>query len=1236
MQEGNLTTKKLEESFAGNTCRCTGYRPILDAFKSLCVDAPLELKNKCLDIEDLQKINRCCKQCVTCKKKLNSDDDDDLGAISIPGFIPSETTQWFRVKTIEEIFNIFSSIGNIPYQLVAGNTAHGAIRNVVEPEALIDITDVEELRIKSSQQEVTIGPPPLQFTRPRFRTSISPSSAVELNTTSALANYATKAVDSSVHAVRMSAVEFMKIDMNHKLVTQVTLRPLEQTYKFMSYKIMPRAKNVHAIVNAGFLFNLSSDGNGTVVGRPNIVYGGIHPSFMVHTPQKDKVHATATESYLNGKCLFAQETLNGLMESLEQEIQPDHVLPDMTPKYRKELTKSLIYKCLLNLAAGKVKSENKSGGTILQRNVSSGVQTFQTDTSLYPVNQPIPKIEALVQCAGEAEYINDRPLIPGELFGAFVKTTIGNGTILSIDPSDALSVPGVVKFYGAEDIPGKNSVIPYPTVFTLEKEEVMIVLIVSTEGNLNVMILTMDCRNLPLFCSGKVLYWGQPVGIIIAATRELANRAASKVKIEYSNVSKPVIHLSEVIDNKHESWRINSEQEKRTAVSPEESNSGPTTHVAKGTFKLGLQYHLTMETITVQCVPTEDGIQIFASTMWMDLLQRGVSDVLAIPQNSIDVVVRRMGGGYGIKITRPNFSAAACSLAAMDLGKPVRMVMTMEANMEVFGKRAEYPEAVRCTCVLHVWPHSGKGGLARTASQSASPIKRLFLTLSRREASDARHFRFSTRVAGVDESGTIQYLKADLYENVGSSTNDPNGDLALSGIKNCYDESKWSVMAKDVRTNTPSSAYMRGPEEKERWNWKATIQEGDPDIYQREKERWNWKATIQEGDPDIYQREKERCTNEGIASIEYIMEHIANIVKKDPTEVRTNNIPEDSPILVLFDAIKKSGDYDKRRISVNEFNKANRWMKKGMSLIPMQFDMPYFGSFHAIVSIYGGDGTVTVSHGGIEGGQGINTKVAQVCAYILGVPLDLVSIKPSNTLTAANDIATGGSITSESCCYATIQCCKILLERLAPVRAKLKNPTWQNLIMTAYTDGLDLVASYMFSATDDGKPYIVYGVALCEVVIDILTGQYLIVRVDLIEDAGKSLSPEIDIGQVEGAFIMGLGLWTFEDIIFDPVTGQTLTNRTWNYYVPGAEDIPMDFRVELQKNVSNPLGVLRSKATGEPALCMGAVVYFALMNAINDARKEAGASDDWYAMNPPLTVEKIFLNSLTTSQQFLF
>nr|CAD7412243.1 unnamed protein product [Timema poppensis] len=641
-------------------------------------------------------------------------------------------------------------------------------------------------------------------------------------------------MDSSVHAVTVSPVEFLKLDMNHKLITQVMLRPLEPTYKFMSYKIMPRAKNVHAIVNAGFLFNLSSDGNGTVVERPNIVYGGINPSF---------VHATATESYLDGKDLFTQETLNGLMDSLEQEIQPDHVLPDMTPEYRKGLTKSLIYKCLLNLAAERVKSENKSGGTTLHRSVSSGVQTFQTDPSLYPLNQPIPKIEALVQW--EAEYINDRPVIPGELFGAFVKTTIGNGTILSIDPSDALvRAPhtGVVKFYGAEDIPGKNSVIPYPTAFTLEKEE--------------------------LFCSGKVLYWGQPVGIIIAATRELANKAASKVKIEYSNVSKPVIHLSEVIDNERESWRIDSGHRKETRDNREEINSGETTHVAKGIFKLGFQYHFTMETITVQCIPTEDGIQIFASTMWMDLIQRGVSDVLAIPQNSIDVVVRRMGGGYGIKITRPNFAAAGCALAAMDLGRPVRMVMTMEANMEVFGKRAEV---------------------------------------------------FTTYEAGVDDGGTIQYLKADLYENVGSSTNDPNGDLALSGIKNGYDESKWSVVAKDVRTNTPSSAYMRGP-----------------------------------------------GTNEGIASIEYIMEHIANVVKKDPTEVRINNIPKDSPILVLFDAIKKSGDYDKRRTSLNEFN-----------------------------------------------------KVAQVCAYILGVPLDLVSIKASNTLTAANDIATGGSITSESCCYVS-------------------------------------------------------------------------------------------------------------------------------------------------------------------------------------------------------------------------
>nr|CAD7203740.1 unnamed protein product [Timema douglasi] len=276
MQEGNLTTKKLEESFTGNTCRCTGYRPILDAFKSLCADAPQELRNKCLDIEDLQKINRCCKQCVTCKKKMSSDDDDDLGAISIPGSIPSQAPQWFRVKTIEEIFHVFSSIGDIPYQLVAGNTAHGAFRNIVESEALIDIQDVGELKIKSSQQEVFVGGNLSLSEITKFLYERSEQNEkfsymrqiadhLKLVANVPVRNIGTIAgnlvlkhkhnefdsdvfllletvgavltiMDSSVHAVTVSPVEFLKLDMNHKLITQVMLRPLEPTYKFMSYK----------------------------------------------------------------------------------------------------------------------------------------------------------------------------------------------------------------------------------------------------------------------------------------------------------------------------------------------------------------------------------------------------------------------------------------------------------------------------------------------------------------------------------------------------------------------------------------------------------------------------------------------------------------------------------------------------------------------------------------------------------------------------------------------------------------------------------------------------------------------------------------------------------------------------------------------------------------------------------------------------------------------------------------
>lgn len=298
--------------------------------------------------------------------------------------------------------------------------------------------------------------------------------------------------------------------------------------------------------------------------------------------------------------------------------------------------------------------------------------------------------------------------------------------------------------------------------------------------------------------------------------------------------------------------------------------------------------------------------------------------------------------------------------------------------------------------------------------------------------------------------------------------------------------------------------------------------------------------------------------------------------------------------------------------------------------------MDIWGQFHALVSVYARDGTVSITHGGIECGQGINTKVAQVAAHTLGIDLSLVTVKPTNNLTAPNNFVTGGSLASEASSYATMAACKELIKRLEPIKQELKNPSWQELVMTAYTKDVDLCAHYMFTTKDELKPYPIYGVTIAEVEVDVLTGQHILQRVDLMEDCGRSMNPELDLGQVEGAFVMGLGYWTSEDLIYDEKSGQLTNYRTWNYKPPGAKDIPVDFRVYFRRNAVNPMSVLRSKATGEPPLCMSCVIPIAIRNALDSARKDARNDTLWYPLDGPVTTEKILLSSLTSIEQMVF
>lgn len=184
------------------------------------------------------------------------------------------------------------------------------------------------------------------------------------------------------------------------------------------------------------------------------------------------------------------------------------------------------------------------------------------------------------------------------------------------------------------------------------------------------------------------------------------------------------------------------------------------------------------------------------------------------------------------------------------------------------------------------------------------------------------------------------------------------------------------------------------------------------------------------------------------------------------------------------------------------------------------------------------------------------------------------------------------------------------------------NTPWQTLISMAYGTAVDL-SSRQSWRTNETQQYDIYGCTACEVELDVLTGNVLLRRVDLLEDTGESMSPLVDLGQVEGGFVMGLGYWLNEHLVYNKQTGELLTNRTWNYKVPGARDIPVDFRVTFLQKSPNPFGVLRSKATGEPSTCMACVALFAVRHAVNAARKDNEMPREWYTIPLPCLPEHL-------------
>lgn len=1153
-KDNKVTMKEMENSFGGNLCRCTGYRPILTAFKTLCVDADKNLIGSYpeLDIEDLHfcpgKGQPCDKECKELCTPSNT-----------PLYFDFQDTKWYKVFTIGEIFQAFDKSPTGSYMLVCGNTAQGVYPLPLGQQfnLYIDITSVRELMdYKLTDDKLILGANMsltatmelfyklsaenpkfkylskladhidlianvpvrnvgslagnlmikhdhkefpsdifLIFTTVKAEVTICIPNKIDTGILSYLSSFVYSSDDSEI---TMGMEDFLSFDMDRKVMKNIMLPAYDATYYYESYKIMPRAQNAHALVNAGFLLKL----NGMKVDSARIVYGGINPNF---------VRARGTEKFLAGKVLFDNNTLQGAYKVLDNELKPDYVLPDPPPDFRKFLAISLFYKYILSICPlDKVTPTHKTGSLKLSRPVSSGVQDFETDQSLYPLGEPIPKIEALAQTSGAAEYFNDIPEHPLQLHAAFVTAEApANSVIKSIDTTEALKMKGVVAYFDKKHVPGKNTFTPNEANFP--KEET-------------------------LFCNGTVEYYHQPIGIIVAETEEMALRAALMVKVVYTPGTKPpLLTVRDMIKAGAADKLVHVKDFPRTKPIGTDVK-----HVIKGTFDIYHQYHFHMETQICTVIPVEDGLDMFTSTQFMDLNQTAAAVACKIPVNRVNLQIRRLGGAFGAKISRNSLISTATAVAAYKLQRPVKMNLTLSDNMKICGGR--YPLSIDYE-------------------------------------------------VGTNDRGVIQYMNAKYWNDYGGGGAEIITDECLNNFTSKYKNGTWEISVNSAFADTPSGTWTRAP-----------------------------------------------GTTEGLAGIESIMEHICHVVNRDPVDLRLDNIdPVAQADMVKFiNQLVDWADIKKRQKEIEDYNKANRWMKKGLSVVPNNYNFYTFGNWTVLVSIFNGDGSVAVCHGGIEMGQGLNTKAAQVCAYSLGIPLDKVSIKPSYNVVSPNAMSTGGSITSEAICYGVIQACKILNERINNVRKDLPAGTpWEKVIKDCYLKFVDLTATYMYSpVAPDVQGYRIYGVCATEVIVDVLTGSHMITRVDLLEDTGDSLSPWIDIGQVEGAYVMGAGYYTCEEFITSK-EGKVMTNRTWNYKVPGVKDIPVDFRVKFPSKNPNPVGILKSKATAEPPLNLAVSLPLAIRRAMASARVDADAKNEkWVKIEGPVTVANTLMNCGSNYAQY--
>ncbi|CAH2060807.1 unnamed protein product [Thlaspi arvense] len=1098
-----LTASEAEKSVAGNLCRCTGYRPIVDACKSFASD---------VDIEDLgfNSFWRKGESKEVMLKSLPPYNPKDHLVTTFPEFLKKKKKvdngldhsryHWTTPLSVVELYKVmeFANSGD-SLKLVVGNTGTGYYRDVDQFDRYVDISHIPEMsKIQKDEKGIEIGAAVTiskaidalneeskscyVFKKMATRMekignhSIRNSGSIGGNLVMAQSKKFPSdittlllAADASVYMLngekteKLKLLEFLELPPildSKRVLLKVEIPSSTSDILFESYRASPRSiGNALPYLSAAFFAHVSRQEpsrNGVKVDKCLLAFGSYGSDHSIR--------ATEVEKFLTGKFL----SYNVLCEAvclLRGIIVPGE--DTSHPEYRKSLAVGFLFDFFYPI----IESSNIICSLDPAKSLPflSSSQHVVESNEFQPVGEAVIKVGAALQASGEAVFVDDIPTLPDCLHGAFIYSTEPLAKIKSISFSEDVTPCGVFAVLTFKDLPQEGQNIGSKTIFG--------------PG--------------PLFADELTRCAGQRIALVVADTQKHADMAAKLAVIEYdtTNLELPILTVEDAV-------KRSSFFDVYPMFYPE-----PVGDVLKGMkeaekkiilakFSLGSQYHFYMEPQTALALPDEDNcVKVFSSSQAPEYVHSVIATCLGIQEHNVRVITRRVGGGFGGKAVKSMPVATACALAAHKLQRAVKMYLNRKTDMIMAGGR--------------------------------HPMK-------------------VTYNVGFRSDGKLTALELTMLIDAGIEPDvSPIMPRNIMGPLRKYDWGALSFDVKVCKTNLPSRTAMRAPGEVQ-----------------------------------------------GSYIAESIIENVASSLGMDVDAVRKINLHSYSSLRKFYKGI--AGDlveyslpllWDKLEIS-SEFNQRSEMVKKfnkERDFSSTDYPSGYAEANTGKVSILS-DGSVVVEVGGIEIGQGLWTKVQQM----------------SDTLGLIQGGFTAGSTTSENSCEAVKLCCIILVERLKPLMEKSGSLTWNMLIQQAYAQSVNLSASTLYKPEFTSMEYLNYGVG---VEVDLLTGRTEILRSDIIYDCGKSLNPAVDLGQVEGAFVQGIGFFMMEEYTTNE-KGLVMQQGTWDYKIPTVDTIPKQFHVEILNTGHHKNRVLSSKASGEPPLLLAASVHCATRSAIREARKQ--------------------------------